>query len=416
MTLPNDPPTVDGARLWSTLMEQARIGPGKAGGLRRLALTDADRAVRELFVRWCREAGCTVRIDPLGNVFARRAGTEPALPPVAIGSHLDSQVAGGRFDGPLGVLAGLEVVRTLNDRGIATLRPVEIINWTNEEGARFQPPMLASGAWAGVYDPAWALDRRDDDGLRFGDELARIGQAGSGPLAAGHPLDAYFELHIEQGPVLDAARIPVGIVAGTYTAHGMIVEVTGETAHSGPTPMDRRRNALVGAARLIAAVDDIGWDFHAGEGKTTTTRLLAWPNRPGILSDWAQVTLDCRHADPAQAAAMLAAIKAALPEAAAKAQVAMRIVQEWTFGAAPFDAGLVDLLRERARALGIHFRDLLSQAGHDAYHVATVAPAAMIFTPCKDGITHNEAEEIDLETTLPGVNLLLAAVLARANR
>ncbi|MCC7425842.1 MAG: Zn-dependent hydrolase [Alphaproteobacteria bacterium] len=409
-------PTINAGRLWDSLMEQAKIGPGRAGGLCRLALTDADCEVRTLFARWCREAGLDLRIDPLGNMFARREGRDPSLPPVAIGSHLDTQVAGGRFDGTLGVLAGIEIVRTLDDKGIVTRRPVEIINWTNEEGARFSPPMLASGAWAGVYGLDWALDRRDEAGLRFGDELARISQTGSGPLAQGHPLDAYFELHIEQGPILDAERLPVGIVSGTYAVRGMIVEVKGETAHTGPTPMDRRRNALVGAARLVAAVDDIGWAHHATGGKTTAARLVAWPNKPGILSDWAQVTVDCRHADPATADAMFAAMKHAMGEAARRARVEMRVIDEWAWGQVPFDPALIELLREQARAHGIPHRDILSQAGHDAYHVATAAPTAMIFSPCIGGVTHNEAEAIELEMTVPAVNLLLAAVIARANR
>jgi len=409
-------PTINAGRLWDNLMEQAKIGPGRAGGLCRLALTDADREVRTLFARWCREAGLDLRIDPLGNMFARREGRDPSLPPVAIGSHLDTQVAGGRFDGTLGVLAGIEIVRTLDDKGIVTRRPVEIINWTNEEGARFSPPMLASGAWAGVYGLDWALDRRDEAGLRFGDELARIGQTGSGPLARGHPLDAYFELHIEQGPILDAERLPVGIVSGTYAVRGMIVEVKGETAHTGPTPMDRRRNALVGAARLVAAVDDIGWAHHATGGKTTAARLVAWPNKPGILSDWAQVTVDCRHADPATADAMFAEMKHTMGEAARRAHVEMRVMDEWHWGRVPFDPALIDMLREQARAHGIPHRDILSQAGHDAYHVATAAPTAMIFSPCIGGVTHNEAEAIELEMTVPAVNLLLAAVIARANR
>lgn len=406
---------IDEARFWRTVERSGTVGPGRPGGLARVALSDADRQMRELFVAWCREAGCAVTIDRVGNIFARRAGTDSTLPPVLVGSHLDTQVNGGRYDGVVGVLAGLEIVRTLNDRGIATRRPIEVVSWTNEEGARFSPPMIASGAFAGVYDVDWVLARRDDEGKIFGEELARIGFAGPAPVG-GRPVDAYFELHIEQGPVLDEQAVDVGIVTRGYAVRGYVVEVQGETAHTGPWPMDKRKNALVGAAMLAVAVNDIGWAHHATGGKATAARLLAWPNKPGILSDWAQVTVDVRHEDPAVADRMAKALLDALPVCARRSNCSFKVVDQWLFGDERFDTECVGLLREAAARLGVPTLDLASQAGHDAYHLAKVAPMAMVFTPCVEGITHNNNERAELAYTAPGVNVLLHAVVARADR
>lgn len=406
---------VDEARYWRTVERSGEIGVGRPGGLARVALSDADRQMRDEFSRWCREAGCTISVDRVGNLFARRAGEDESLAPVVIGSHLDTQVNGGKYDGIVGVLAGLEIIRTLNDRGIRTRRPIEVVSWTNEEGARFSPPMVASGAFAGAYAVDWVLDRRDDEGKRLGDELERIGYAGEAPVG-GRKLDSYFELHIEQGPLLDAKGVDVGVVTHGYTAHGFIVEVAGETAHTGPWPMDKRRNALVGAAMLAVAVNDIGWQYHPTGGKGTAARIAAWPNRPGILSDWAQFTGDVRHEDPAEAAAMLAEFERAVPGCAKRANVDMKFLERWTWNADLFDRGCIGLVRNTARKLGHPSLDIASQAGHDAYFIARVAPAAMIFTPCKDGITHNNHEHATLERTLPGVNVLANAVLERAQR
>jgi N-carbamoyl-L-amino-acid hydrolase len=406
---------IDSARYWHTVMRSGEIGPGKAGGLRRLALTDADKEMRDLFVTWCTEAGCTVTIDRVGNIFARRPGVDDHVPPVVIGSHLDTQFAAGKYDGIVGVLAGLEILRTLDDGRVRTRRPLEVVCWTNEEGARFTPPMVASGAFANVFDVDWVLALRDDDGKGFGAELARIGYAGK-EAVGGRPLDAYFELHIEQGPILEREHVPVGVVVGGYAVRGMHVDMRGETAHAGPTPMDRRRNALIGASMLAVAVNDVGWKYHATEGKATVPRIVAWPNKAGILAEYAQLTCDVRHADPAVADAMWADVKAAMPECARRANVDMAIAGEWKFGSERFDPGCLRLVREAADALGIRHRDILSQAGHDAYYISRVAPTALIFTPCRDGISHNEAEHADVDDTVPGVNVLLHAVLARANR
>src|SRR6266478_1993297 len=260
--------SIDPQRLWAALMASAAIGRTENGGLCRLALTEADRKMRDLFAGWAREGGHALAIDRLGNMFVRRDGTDPALPPVLIGSHLDSQARGGRFDGVLGVLAGIEVLRTLDECAIATRRAIEVVNWTNEEGARFQPAMLASLAFSGERSVEWVYDRRDRDGIRFEDALARIGYCGQAPVG-GRTFDSYFELHIEQGPKLDVADIPVGVVTGGYETVGMRISVRGETAHVGPTPMDRRRNALVGAAYAAVAIDDIGWRYALEDGKTT---------------------------------------------------------------------------------------------------------------------------------------------------
>jgi N-carbamoyl-L-amino-acid hydrolase len=407
--------SINGPRLWETIMASARIGPGRIEtGLRRLALTDADREMRDLFVRWCREAGCAVTLDRMGSIFARREGTDPALPPVLIGSHLDTQIAGGRFDGILGVLSGLEVIRTLNDARVSTRRAVELVSWTNEEGARFAPPMLASAVFGGVRPLEWALARTDTEGRTVGEELARIGYAGQTPVG-GRPVDAYFELHIEQGPALDEKGIPVGVVTGGFEVRGVIVEVRGETAHAGPTPMAQRRNALVGAAMLVVALNEIGFAYSP-DGKATTARFEAWPNLPGILSDWARLTMDVRHPEAAQVDRMLSDLRRAMVDCGARGQVDMQIVETWQFGSERFDPELVDLVRRTAARLEAPSIDMLSQAGHDAYYVSRVAPTAMIFTPCERGISHNERESCTLEDCVPGANVLLHAVLDRANR
>jgi N-carbamoyl-L-amino-acid hydrolase len=407
--------SIDARRYWSTVERSAEIGVGRPGGLARVALSDADREMRDQFVAWCREAGCTVTVDGVGNIFARREGQEPGLPPVTIGSHLDTQVNGGRYDGIVGVLAGLEILRALDSQKIQTKRAIEVIDWTNEEGARFSPPMIAAGAFAGVYAVDWVLERRDDEGRRYGDELRRIGYAGTAPVG-GRKLDSYFELHIEQGPLLDQKQIDIGVVTHGYTAHGFIVEVKGETAHTGPWPMDKRRNALVGAAMLAVAAHDIGWKYHATQGKGTAARIVAWPNKPGILSDWAQFTGDLRHEDPKVADRMLAEFREAMGECAKRANVEMKIIDSWTWNADLFDRDCIALVRDTAKRLGLASLDLPSQAGHDAYHVARVAPTAMVFSPCKDGITHNNNEHADLERTVPAVNVLANVVLERANR
>lgn len=406
---------IDFERFWSTIERSGQIGPGRPGGLSRLALGDADREVRDVFVGWCREAGLSIRVDAAGNIFARRAGLDDNLPPVVMGSHLDTQINGGRFDGILGVLGGLEVIRTLDALGHRTRRPIELVNWTNEEGGRFSPPMVGSGCFTGTYTLDWTLARSDEEGRTIGEELKRIGYAGEMPEAP-PAFDAYFELHIEQGPELDREGIQVGVVTGGYTSTGMLVEFRGETAHTGPWPMERRRNALVAGARLLVAADDIGWQHAPAGGKGTAARLTAWPNKPGILSDWAQVVCDVRHPDPRAAAVMAEQVRRAVGESAAKAGCTAEILDVWNWGGRIFAPKLIEAVREATTRLGYSHRDIFSQAGHDAYFLAAHCPTTMIFTPCKNGITHNNEELCDRDDLEPGLNVLLHAVTERADR
>ncbi|MEQ1611954.1 MAG: Zn-dependent hydrolase [Hyphomicrobiaceae bacterium] len=407
--------SINGDRLWDTIAQSAKIGTGPKGGLRRLTLTDDDKRMRDLFATLAKAAGFGVTVDALGNMFVRREGTDPKLPPVIIGSHLDTQASGGRFDGILGVLGGLEVLRTLDDMGLKTKRAIEVVNWTNEEGARFYPPMMCSLAFAGGATVDWANDRQDKEGLRFGDELKRIEYAGAAAVG-GRKLDSYFELHIEQGPKLDASGVKIGVVTGGFPTRGMRIEITGETAHVGPTAMERRHNALVAASHVAVAIDDIGWRYAHAEAKATAARLDLWPNLPGIISERATLFCDLRHPDPKELEKMVAEIETALPDCARRGRCKVEIGEKWGFGVMAFDANLIGLIRQAAAELGQATMDIKSEAGHDSYNIATICPTAMIFTPCKDGISHNEAEDTTLADTLPGANVLLRAVIARANR
>jgi N-carbamoyl-L-amino-acid hydrolase len=412
---PNDALQVDAERLWASLQRCAQIGCFRGTGVRRLALSPEDKVVRDLLVAWAREAGCAIEVDPVGNIFARRAGSDDSLPAVAIGSHLDTQICGGKYDGALGVLCGLEVIRCLNDRRIATRRPLELIVWSNEEGARFSPPLMGSLAFAGKLACAQVHDSKDDAGLRFADELERIGYLGTAPLGK-RPLDCYFELHIEQAPHLDREGCDIGIVVGGYKTLALRIEIQGETSHSGGTPMPERRNALVGAGYLIAAVNDIGLNFAAEEGRTTAPRIECFPNLPGIVPEQVRLLIDFRHPEAAGFEKMYTEIKAAIAAAEAKARVVITVAEGWSWGSSRFAAECISLLKETASDLGLPCREMLSQAGHDAYALAELTPTAMIFTPCRGGISHNTNEDIELNRTLPGANLLCNAVLRRANR
>jgi beta-ureidopropionase / N-carbamoyl-L-amino-acid hydrolase len=402
-------------RLWESLERSAQIGRFREVGLRRLALSAEDKQMRDLFVQWARAAGCTVDIDRLGNIFARRAGSDPALPPVAIGSHLDTQICGGRYDGILGVLCGLEVVRTLNDRGLSTKRGIEIICWTNEEGARFSPPMMGSMAFAKALPLDGVLATADDGGVTVEQALDQIGYAGSAPVGQ-RRFDCYLELHIEQAPVLDREGCDVGIVVGGYRTKALRLTINGDTGHAGGTPMAMRRNALVGAGYVIAAVNDVGLAYAADEGRTTTTRIESFPNLPGTYAEQVKLTIDFRHIDPARFEAMSRDIEAAIAAAGRKAKVEIDVAQGWSWGSELFAPECIELLKATAHELGLPYREMRSQAGHDAYAVATVAPTAMIFTPCIEGISHNVKEAIELDRSVPGANLLLNAAVARANR
>ena len=405
---------INSERLWETLERSAEIGRFRDVGLRRLALSAEDKQMRDLFIDWVKKAGCTVEIDCLGNIFARRAGTHADLPPVAIGSHLDTQICGGRYDGILGVLCGLEVVRSLNDRGVQTKRGIEVICWTNEEGARFSPPMMGSMAFARKLALQDVLATRDEDGTTVAEALDAIGYAGGAPL--GRVFDSYFELHIEQAPVLDREGCDVGIVVGGYKTRALRLTIKGDTGHAGATPMSMRRNALAGAGYVIGAVNDIGLAFAADEGRTTTTRIESFPNLPGTYAEQVRLTLDYRHIDAKRFEAMGREIDSAIAAAGRKANVEIEVAEGWSWGTELFAPECIELLKSTARELGLPYREMRSQAGHDAYAVATTAPTAMIFTPCHEGISHNVKENIELARSVPGANLLLNAAVARANR
>ena len=403
---------IDGDRLWESLMELARIGATEKGGVCRLALTDLDREGRDLFVRWCKEAGCAVQVDQVGNIFARRAGRNPGLAPIMTGSHLDSQPTGGKFDGAYGVLAGLELVRTLNDYGYETEAPIEVVAWTNEEGSRFAPAMMASGAFSGALDLDFVLSRTDPDGKTFGEELVRIGYAGEEPVGR-RKVGAYLEAHIEQGPILEAEKKTVGVVTGAQGQRWYEITVTGQEAHAGPTPMPRRRDALVGAARMVDAVNRIGLG-HPPHACATVGMLQVSPNSRNTIPGTVFFTVDFRHPVEDTLTQMDAELRAACESTAEEIGLALDLRQIWHFPAIPFDPRCVDAVREAAAAGGFPHMDIVSGAGHDACYVARVAPTGMVFVPCEDGISHNEIENATPEDLAAGCQTLLDAMVRLA--
>jgi beta-ureidopropionase / N-carbamoyl-L-amino-acid hydrolase len=404
---------VNGERLWKSLMELAQIGATPKGGVCRLAASDLDGDARRLLIGWCKEAGCTVRVDKIGNIFARRPGRDPDLAPVMTGSHLDTQPTGGKFDGAYGVMAGLEVVRTLNDLGYETEAPIEIGAWTNEEGSRFSPAMVGSGVFAGVFDLAEGLARPDNvTGVTLGAELERIGFAGPEPVG-GRPVAAYFEAHIEQGPILEAAHKPIGVVTGAQGQRWYEITVTGQEAHAGPTPMPRRRDALVGAARMIDAVNRIGHS-QAPYACATVGFVQVSPNSRNTIPGRVFFTVDFRHPEDAVLSAMDQELREACAAAAAPIGLEVEIKEFWYFPPTPFDPDLVTAVRNAAEAQGYPHQDIISGAGHDAVYMAHVTPTAMIFVPCVGGISHNEIEDAKPEDLVAGCNVLLNAVLDAA--
>ena len=401
---------IDGQRLWDSLMEMAKIGATEKGGVRRLALTDVDREGRDLFVKWCEDAGCTVSVDAMGNIFARRAGRDGTLAPVMAGSHLDSQPTGGKFDGAYGVLAALEVVHALNDAGYETTAPIVVVAWTNEEGSRFAPAMIGSGTFAGVFELDYAHQRADPDGLTLGAELERIGYNGDG--CGERPVGAYFEAHIEQGPILEAEEKTIGVVTGAQAQRWYEITLTGQDSHAGPTPMEVRHDALVGAAAVVQAVNGIGHEFQPG-ACATVGMLDVSPNSRNVIPGQVFLTVDLRHPDDQHLAAMDKALRSATDEAAADAGLGVAFEQIWQCAAIPFDAACVDAVRAAAEASSFSHRDIGSGAGHDAIYMAGVAPSAMIFVPCEDGISHNEIENATPEDLAAGCQVLLDAILTR---
>ena len=402
---------IDGQRLWDSLMEMAKIGATDKGGVCRLALTDVDKAARDLFVTWCKEAGCTITIDKMGNIFGRREGKSPDSPPVMTGSHIDSQPTGGRFDGIYGVLSGLEVIRALNDAGVETDAPIEVAAWTNEEGSRFAPAMVASGVFAGVFDLEYGLSRADLDGKTMGEELERIGYAGDVPM--GKPVKAFFEAHIEQGPILENEGKTIGVVTDAQGQRWYECEFTGQEAHAGPTPMKTRRDALVGAARIVDAVNRIGLE-HSPLACATVGLLQVFPNSRNTIPGRVFFAIDLRHPDDDTLSTMDKKVRAAIAKVAEELKLETKLEEIWYSPPVHFDPECVAAVRKAAEAHGMDHRDIVSGAGHDACYISRVAPTSMVFIPCEDGISHNEVENTTPELVAAGCQVLLDAMLERA--
>jgi N-carbamoyl-L-amino-acid hydrolase len=404
---------VNGQRLWDSLMTMAKIGATPKGGVCRLALTDLDREGRDLIVSWAKEAGCTVSIDQMGNVFMRRAGRNPDALPVMTGSHADSQPTGGRFDGIYGVLGGLEVIRSLNDRGIETEHPIEVVIWTNEEGSRFAPAMVASGVFAGVFSLDYGLSRKDVDGKTIGEELKRIGYAGDLPCGS-RKLHAAFELHIEQGPILEAEDKTIGVVTDAQGQRWYELVLTGQDSHAGPTPMPVRKDALLGAAKVIQLVNEIGLK-HAPLAVSTVGMLNVYPNSRNVIPGKVFLTVDFRCPDNDELTKMDAELKEGVAKIAAAGKLEHDLKQIFQYDCVHFDESCVAMVRNGAQALGYVTRDIVSGAGHDACYMSKVTPTAMVFVPCIGGISHNEIEDAKPEWIEAGGNVLFRAMLAKAN-
>jgi len=399
-------------RLWDSLMEMATIGPGIAGGNNRQTLTDEDAEGRALFQRWCEEAGCTMGVDEMGTMFATRPGTDPEALPVYVGSHLDTQPTGGKYDGVLGVLGGLEIVRSLNDLGIRTKHPVVVTNWTNEEGTRFAPAMLASGVFAGVLERDWAYGRVDAKGKRFGDELERIGWKGDEKVGA-RKMHAFFELHIEQGPILEAEGKQVGVVTHGQGLRWVQCTVTGKGQHTGSTPMYMRRNAGRALARVTELVHEIALK-HQPNAVGAIGHVDVYPNSRNIIPEKVVFTVDFRSHVLETMEAMVAELTARAPGICADIGVKFASEVVGFFDPPAFDPVLVDRVRKAAEKLGYSHMDIISGAGHDACWINRVYPTTMIMCPCVDGLSHNEAEEISKDWAAAGADVLFHAVLETA--
>jgi len=403
---------IDGGRLWDSLMEMAKIGATPKGGCKRLTLTDLDKEGRELFASWCKAAGCSLETDEMGNMFARRPGSENGLPPVMMGSHLDTQPTGGKFDGVLGVLGALEVVRSLNDLKIETRHPIEIANWTNEEGSRFAPAMVSSGVFAGAYTRDFAYSCQDADGKTLGEELTRIGFKGEAPVGQ-RPIHAFFELHIEQGPILEAEDLQVGVVTHGQGQRWYEVELVGFESHAGSTPMPRRKDALLGAARIVELVNRTAL-ANAPLAVGTVGMLNPYPNSRNVIPGEVFLACEFRHPDDKVLTAMDQALRDGVQEIAKAIGLTYEIREVFYYRPVAFDQACVAAVRRAARHFGYSHRDIVSGAGHDACYIARVAPTSMIFTPCVDGISHNEAEDIKQDWATAGANVLMHAVLEKA--
>lgn len=403
---------VNAERLWSSLNTMAQIGATPAGGVTRLALSNEDRIARDLLRDWAQQAGLQCEVDTLGNMFIRRPGKKPHLSPVLTGSHVDSQPLGGRYDGIYGVLAGLEVLRTLNDRQIETERDLLLVNWTNEEGARFAPAMLASGVWTGQFSESFALSRQDQAGVSVDEALQAIGYRGTQPAHA-FPLHACYEVHIEQGPILEEEGIDIGVVRAAMGQRWYTVTLKGFAAHAGTTPMTSRRDALTGFARLALAVESIGLT-QVPDGRATIGMVQNTPNSRNVVPGQVICSVEFRHP---QTAALENMEQALYQTVTALKEQLLDVHVERIFDYAPiaFDHGCSERIEHAATALGYAWRDMVSGAGHDTCYLNAVAPASMIFIPCEKGISHNEAENILPAWSEKGANVLLHTLLAAAN-
>ncbi|KFB09653.1 Zn-dependent hydrolase [Nitratireductor basaltis] len=412
MAAPGENMKINADRLWDSLMEMAKIGPGIAGGNNRQTLTDEDAEGRALFAKWCEEAGLSMSVDDMGNMIARREGTDPDALPVYVGSHLDTQPTGGKYDGVLGVLGGLEVVRTLNDLGVKTKHPIVVVNWTNEEGSRFAPAMLSSGVFAGLHDREWAYDRTDAQGKRFGDELERIGWKGEEKTGE-RKMHAYYELHIEQGPILEDEFTDIGVVTHGQGLKWLKVTLTGRESHTGSTPMYKRRNAGLGLARLTELVHEIAMDFQP-DAVGAIGHVEVYPNSPNIIPGRTVCTIDIRSPDKRILDQMDKRIRAGTETICDALGIDHEIEMVNHFDPVAFDEKLVETVRKAAKRLSYSHMDIVSGAGHDACYINRVAPTAMIMCPCVGGLSHNEAEEIDKEWAQAGADVLLHSVLETA--
>ena len=404
------PLKVDGERLWQSLMDLARIGATPKGGVKRLTLTDLDRQGRDTFVQWAKAAGMTVRVDAIGNIFARRAGVDDSLPPVMTGSHLDTQPSGGKFDGAYGVMAGLEVVRRLNDLGIRTRAPIEVAVWTNEEGSRFVPTMMGSGVFASVYKIEEMLAQKDIDGVSVGEALQSIAYRGDAkPIRVG----AYFEAHIEQGPVLENTKTTIGAVQGALGQRWFDVEITGQDSHAGPTPMELRKDALLAASRLVVETNRVACTYP-DNARATVGHMRVSPNSRNVVPGAVSMTLDVRNARDETLLAMVEDLKNSAATIAAQTRCAIDVKEVLYFAPSHFDPKLVDSVRASARALSLSCRDIVSGAAHDAVYLNRVAPTAMIFVPCEGGLSHNELENARPDEIADGASVLINAMVAAA--
>ena len=403
---------IDPDRLWDSLMEMAKIGPGIAGGNNRQTLTDEDAEGRALFQKWCEDAGMKMGVDTMGNMFASRAGSDPDALPVYVGSHLDTQPTGGKYDGVLGVLGGLEVIRTLNDLDVTTKHPIVVVNWTNEEGTRFAPAMLASGVFAGKHDQDWAYDRVDSEGKKFGDELKRIGWVGDEKVGA-REMHAMFELHIEQGPILEAENKDIGVVTHGQGLRWIECKITGKESHTGSTPMRMRKNAGRGLALVTELVHEIAMK-HQPNAVGAIGHIDVYPNSRNIIPGQIVCTVDMRTHLLDILEAMVAEFEEKAPKLCSEIGVDFECSIVGQFNPPAFDEGCVSAVREAAEELGYSHMDIVSGAGHDACWINDLAPTAMIMCPCEDGLSHNEAEEISKEWAQAGTDVLLHAVLNTA--